>query len=460
MRSPLGTRTRVALAAAAATTLALLAPGNAGAAGGVPNTPTDLYNGLLACSTDASAPVYVAGRGGLELEGIASHTDPTANHLSEEFRYWPTADPAQLGTAVRDWAYPGSEASVEVTGLTDGATYGWQARTVGPDGAASDWSAACYVAVDDTTPAAAPTVSSPNYPQGQTNQPGAPIQIDLGANGVGDVAGYQITWYSTFSVPGASIGEHGIPHFLDPFDGTHGVRAQTVGGTARMTLVPPAGLSGWLTLDVRSMDRAYNASQPTRYTILLKPDAPTVTRLSHATQFGKPTPFRLSPEPGLQAASPVVSYTVTHYGTTVTTTTVPANPNGTAETTVTLDGPSGDKLVVNTTSANGWTSQQTWWDNGYLDSTPTITSPQYPDGGENTGPGTFHFAPKIKGAQIASYTYSFDWGNNPITIPAAAHGEADVIWTPPTSGWYLLIVHATTKDGVALDDTYYSFTVD
>ncbi len=464
VKTILGARTRAALASTVAIGLALLVAAPASAAGGTPTTPTELFNAYQACSTDPGAPVSVAGRGGgLVVEGIPNDTDTSLWNLTEQFQYWPVSDPTQIATSSRSYAMPGNEASANLTPLTDGQTYAWQARTVDPSGAASAWSAACYVADDDTFPATAPTVTSPNYPQGQSDQSGAPIQFVLGAGGVSDVAGFEYSWAGDFPVAGvASIGDHGIPQFQDPYsDPKWFARADTLGGSATATLVPPAGWGGYLTLSVRSLDRAFNSSPTATYNIWLKPNAPTVTQLSHSPQFGKPTAFKLTPDPKFQAASPVVSYTVQHLGQNGSTTTVPASGVGTAEVDVTLDGSYGDTLLVTSTSADGWVSESTWWSNGYLDTSPTVTSNAYAENGSSGGagvPGTFSFTPKVKSADVASYTYSFNWGQG-TTVAAGAHGDAQISWTPSQSGWYDLEVYATTKDGVQLAPYDYYFTV-
>ncbi|MFD8594182.1 hypothetical protein ACFV1L_04195 [Kitasatospora sp. NPDC059646] len=457
MRTSPRAHARVALAAGAGLTLALLVPGAAGAATGTPNVPTDLYNAYQPCATDPNAPLVVAGRGsGVTVEGIPSHTSPSAYYLTEQFRYWPVADPTQIATVERTWSTPGYEATAELPGLVDGSTYAWQARTVDPsNGAASDWTASCYVLADDTFPSQAPTVVSPNYPEDQASQGGAPIHLELGSNGVSDIVGFQYSWDGVFSVSGADIGEHGIPHYNDPFaDPKWAVRADTLGGTASVDLMPRS--PSWIQdLYVRSVDRAMNPSPTYHYRIRIKADAPKITALSNAP-YGKPVTFKFTPDPGVQAASPVVSYSITRFGSQDPVV-LPAESSGVATTTLALAP--GETMMVSSLSANGWTSQRNWW-RDETDSTTTVTSAQFPANTSSAAvPGTFHFAPKTEASQIASYTYAFGWSDQPTTVPAGKHGELDVAWTPPYSGWYYLVVHATTKDGVQLADTYYWFGV-
>jgi hypothetical protein len=458
-RSP-GGRIRAALAGAAAFALALLATGPAHAAGGTPTTPTELFNAYQSCSTDPNAPLYVAGRAGITLEGIGSDSDPSVSRLTVQFRVWPVGNPTQITTAADTWAIPGNEAAVNVSPFSDGQTYAWQAQTVDQDGVTSDWSAPCYIADDDTAPAVAPTVTSSNYPQWQPSQSGAPIHLTLGSNGVGDVAGYEYTWFGDFSVPGATIGAHGIPTWNDPYsDPRYAIRAGSLGGSATVDLVPPTG-GGLYVLTVASLDRALNQSPPTTYWIWIKPNAPQVQQLSNNPVYGKQASFKLTADPGLQAASPVTSFKVTDLSTpSQSTDTVKASSDGTAEYSLPLDGQYGDLLLVSTTSADGWISEQQWWSNGYIDTTPTVTSTVYPENGSGGGagvPGTFTFAPKVKG--VSGYTYTVNDGPA-TTVKADGPAPAQISWTPPASGWYVLTVNATTQNGVALAPYYYFFTV-
>jgi hypothetical protein len=465
MTSSLGTRARAALVSTAAIGLAVLAaaPASAATTSGTPSTPTELFNAYQACSTDASAPLYVAGRDGLIVEGIPNDSATGITDLTVQYQLWPVSDPTQIVTGSDTYAIPGNEASVNIGGgtLTDGQDYAWQARTVDPSGTASSWSAPCYVADDDTAPTVAPTISSVNYPTGQSDQGGAPVKLTLGANGVSDVAGFEYSWNGTLPVPVADIGAHGIPQWQDPYsDPTYWARATTLGGSTTVSLIPPQD-TGYLRLTVISLDRALNQSPETTYDIWLKPDGPTVTQLSHPAVFGKPTAFKLTPNPALEAASPVVSYTVVDMSSQgQTSTTVKACADGSAELTLALKGIYGDMLSVTSTSADGWVSEAGSWNNGSINTAPTVASAVYPENGTGGGTGTagtFTFTPNVKG--VASYTYSFN-GGTPVTVKARADGSAQISWTPSQSGWYDLNVYATTRSGIQLAPYDYYFTVD
>ena len=67
-------------------------------------------------------------------------------------------------------------------------------------------------------------------------------------------------------------------------------------------------------------------------------------------------------------------------------------------------------MTVTSTSADGWVSQNSFW-NYQVDTSPTVSSDVYLENQTSGGagvPGTFTFAPKVKG--ITSYTYAFSDG--------------------------------------------------
>lgn len=462
-----GARPRAVLVLLGALGLSLAgAVSPASAADGTPTTPTHLFNGDQDCSTDADQPTYLWARNNVVVEGVPGTTDATGAtggpRLSVRYQVWPVTDPAQATTLTHDLATAGFEAPSSLPGdmLTDGQTYAWRAQTVAGD-AASDWSAPCYITVDNTSPASTPTVSSPNYPPDRLNQGGDPVQVTFGANGTDDVAGFEYSWTDPLPVPvTAHIGDHGIPVPEDPYaDPKYFTRADALGGSATLSLIPPSGV-GFMTLRVRSLDRAFNPSATTTYTFRVGSTAPTVTPAVPSPGFGEPTVFTFRPDAALQSKSPVVSYSVHLVGGQDgdRTVEVPAAADGTATAELTLDGPYGERLQVSAKSANGWVTDEAWWSTDY-DTTPTVTSDVYPENGSGGGagvPGTFTFAPKVKG--VTGYTYSFN-GEPETTVAAGADGTASVDWTPDSSGSYDLQICATTASGSQLAVYYYSFAV-
>ncbi|MFE7931548.1 hypothetical protein ACFU6S_23035 [Streptomyces sp. NPDC057456] len=459
----LGARPRAVLASLGALGLALAAAASpASAAGGTPTTPTQLFDGYRHCSTDADRPSYRWAGEGLVVEGMPDTTDTTGNSpVGVRYQTWPVNDPTRITTVTRDHATPGFEAPATLPGsaLADGQTYAWQAQTVVGD-AVSDWSAPCYVTIDNTRPANAPTITSPNYPPDVWNKGGEPVEFTLSAGGADDVEGFEFTWQQDLPVIGTSIGDYGVPQPVDPYSYTsYRKRADALGGSATLSLVPPSG-SGPMTLWVRSLDRAYNTSAITRYSFLVSSAAPTVTPAVPKPEFGEPTGFTLRPDPELQAKSPIVSYSVqTLGGQNNRTFEVAAGADGTATVELVLDGVYGENLQVTSKSANGWVSSAAWWSSSY-DTTPTVASDAYPENGSSGGvgvPGTFTFTPKVK--DVESYTYTFNNGDPEVTVPADTDHTASVDWTPASDGWYDLTVYATTRSGIQLAPYDYFFTV-
>lgn len=458
-----GARPRTVLASVGTLGLALAAAVSpASAADGIPITPTQLFNGYRHCSTDADHPSYQGAGDGLVVEGVPGVTDSAVSRLvGVRYELWPVTDPTRITTVTRDRSTPGFEAPATIasSALADGQTYAWRARTT-VDEAASDWSAACYVTIDDVRPAHAPTVTSPNYPPDGWTEGGEPVQFRIGSNGVDDVEGFEFTWHRDLPVIGTAIGDHGVPQPVDPYSDTrYFIRADALGGSAALTLIPPSG-SGVMTLSVRSLDRAYHGSAVTDYTFRVSSPAPTITPAVPDPEFGEPTGFTLRPDPALQAKSPIVGYSVeTVGGRSDRTFDVAAEADGTAAVELTLDGIYGENVQVTSRSANGWVSAAASWGTTY-DTTPTVVSTAYPENGSSGGgsvTGTFTFAPKVK--DVVSYTYTFNDGGPEVTVPADADHTASVDWAPAAEGWYDLTVYATTRSGIQLAPYDYYFTV-
>ncbi|NEY31417.1 hypothetical protein GTU99_04230 [Streptomyces sp. PRKS01-65] len=463
MTTSFGARPRAVLASLGTLGLVLAAAASpASAADGTPTTPTHLFNGYQHCSTDPDRPSYRWARDGLRVEGIPGVTDDTGYpRVSVRYQAWPVTDPTRITTVTRDYATPGREApaTLPADALADGETYAWQARTVVGD-AVSDWSAPCYVTIDNTRPASAPTITSPNYPPGVWNEGGEPVEFTLSAGGADDVEGFQFAWQQGLPVIGTSIGDNGVPQPVDPYaDTEYFKRAEALGGSATLRLVPPGG-SGPKTLWVRSLDRAHNGSEIARYDFNVGSTAPTITPAVPEPEFGEPTGFTFHPDPELQAKSPVVRYSVQITGGRQDRTLdVAAGADGTATVELAMDGIYGQYLRVSSESANGWISDEAWWQVSY-DTTPTVASDTYPENGSGGGvgvPGTFTFTPKVK--DVVSYTYTFGNGDPAVTVPADADHTASIEWTPAADGWYGLTVYATTRSGVDLAPYDYYFAV-
>lgn len=465
MKKSLGARACVALTSLGALALATVVAGPAAAAA-APTTPTELFNAYTYCSTDPGAPTYVSSLGGLTVEGIAQDPADDPGFFTMQFQVYPVGDPSQVTTASNTFAWSGHEigATVPQADLLDGQVYAWQAQAVG-SGGGSGWSAPCYVAIDNTRPSAVPTVTSANYPSGVRNQAGTPIQVTFGANGVDDVAGYAFSWNGYPGVIGVSdIGPNGVPQPENPWTAQPGtvfgkssgsVQAPSVGGSVTVDLIPPQD-SGFLELTVESVDRTYQPSGTTQFDIFEKPDAPTITLQGDKPKFGVQTPYLLTPDPGIEAASPVTSYRVVDFEDTGQhIVTIPADASGDATLHLTDTSQYGIAFMVQSVSADGWVSMSQF---SSYDTFPLISSDTYPEwtsGGGVGVPGTFTFSSPVKG--IASFSYTIDGG--PATTVHAANGKAQITFTPTDSTWHDIEVTPIAKDGTQLYPNDYYFGV-
>jgi hypothetical protein len=449
-RTP-GRRVRVGLASLAAIGLAVAAASPALADTATPITPTQLITAGQACVTDQSAAQYFNTNDGLEIEAAAGLSDGNPVPVSTEYQLWPVSDPADVSSwslaSVPDYDNPFIVPSGD---FTDGQTYAWDAASAA-DGETSAFSTPCYLIVDDTYPANPPTVTSSNYSSTGENQGGAPVQVTFSANGVSDVAGYAFNWVGT-----ASGQEYTTPSDPDT-DVAGAVRASTVGGSVTLNLIPPS--AEWpLSLSVISLDRAGNPSPPTTYSFSVDGDAPTVALHGKLPTYGAANVYDLTPNAALEAQSPVVSYNVQVVGDPngQQNYTVAANADGTATTQITLDSNYGEWVQVSSVSADGWTSALGDYQ---IVTTPTVSSDVYTENGTSGGvgvAGTFTFAPPVK--DVASYSYSFDYGTTQTIVPAH-HGKAQLSWTPTASGSYDIEVYAILKDGTELYPYDYFFNV-
>nr|BFE64221.1 hypothetical protein GCM10020063_087470 [Dactylosporangium thailandense] len=312
-----------------------------------PAAPAPMFNALRPCATGAPYP-YLSGLTP-ELAAQAHDADQDDVQLTGEFAIWPVDHPDQRTTVTQQYMPNGHVGGVTPpTGaLADNTTYAWQVRTNdGTDN--SPWSQTCYFTTDAAAPDNAPEVTSPNYPSHTSRYPGGdPIVYNLSPNGADDVYGYQYSWNGVFSGFGANIGPNGVPEWIDPFSIPGVVHADQTGG-ATLTLSPPT--SGFVTLSVRSFDRAFNLSPITSYRVIIASTAPTVTAAA-APVVG--VPFRVDFTPGPNTGT-VTDYVYTVNGGAEQT--IAAAPDGTAFIEVTADRPGAFQVDVSSRSANGWVS--------------------------------------------------------------------------------------------------------
>jgi hypothetical protein len=414
-----------------------------------PATPTDLYADYLSCERTPEKASYL-GDPSPTLVAKLSDADPGDVLLTGDFAIWPADHPDQRFEFRQHYLLNGRFGGGPVPErLADGVTYGWQVRA--DDGTdTSAWSKTCCFTVDVTQPAA-PVVTSSNYPPNVLNPGGVPVDFTFTPNGSTDVIGYQFSWNNG----GGNVilwghGPDGTPIPPNPFADTQTTVKAKRNGTVTVSLIPPP--TGFDTIYVQSIDHAFNTSPITQYAFYFADTAPTITPLS-TSQFDTPVTLKLAPNP---AVGKVLSYTVEDNGGTPQT--IAAGTDGTATVTVTLNAIYGNDITVASNSANGWVSSDADF-RQYFDTTPTVTSADYPEGATSGGvgiPGTFNFAESIP--HTASFTYQFD-GEPAVTIPAATDGTAQVTWAPTFSGFHVLNVYGTTADGINMQPYYFIFFV-
>ncbi|MBO3747216.1 LamG domain-containing protein [Streptosporangiaceae bacterium NEAU-GS5] len=219
----------------------------------VPNAPSAPMVEGHGCFTGSSRPFI----GTTTPKMTVNVSDPDAGTLLDTSFTWAPIDPptAAGGTVTQTAVATGSTALVTVPAgkLLDGATYSFRARATDRVDV-SAWSAQCEFTVDSTRPAQPPTVGSTDYPPDGEFHGGAgqTAPFTFGANGVGDVTAYRYGW-------------------ADP--PTTQVAAGSPGGAVTIAATPQS--SGLNTLYVRSVDRAGNLSDLTRYVFLAgSPDGP------------------------------------------------------------------------------------------------------------------------------------------------------------------------------------------
>ncbi|WP_441249016.1 hypothetical protein [Kitasatospora sp. McL0602] len=417
-----------------------------------PGVPTKTFTAPYACSTKGPYP-YVSSLSPSLMAML--HDLDGGTDLKGNFAVWPVDNRDQRKEFTADMPEGRAAAATVPPGiLADGGTYGWQVQ--GDDGTdQSAWSQPCYFHVDATRPTAATVVTSSNYPADQTAPAGVPAEFTFGAGGVADVAGYQYSWTQDMPVDGWSAGPDGTPQWTDPYNLPGHVRASRLGGTAKVTLTPPD--AGPQRLFVRSLDRAGNPSDVTMYQFYVPSTMPAVAGAPDNVRLGVPFTLQLAPN---AAVAPVDSYTVQVNHDAVRT--VPANADGRASLPVTLTNTGGNTITVRSHSTNGWVSS-TNEVHVNVDTTPTISSDVYQEETEtpvNSGgvgvSGVFTFAPKV--ANVASYTYSFDYSRE-TTVRAGADGTAQISWAPSESGQHTLYAYATDAAGRVFDTYYYYFDV-
>ncbi|MGY0233186.1 hypothetical protein [Longispora urticae] len=415
---------------------------------------THLFNGGRPCADKAPFPV-LGGFAGM-LQAVGKDAD-AQDYLRHEFAVWPADDPAARTVATADYGRSGWVNTVNLAEgvLVSGRTYSWQVR-VGDGQDTSAWSRTCTFAFDNVAPPA-PTLTS-SYPTGgeEGPPPGVPGVFTFSGGGNPDVAGFEYTWGSVFSVPGCSVsGDAGqLECAADPLAGHQIVRATTPGGTAAVTLSPPD--SGPQRLMVRSVDRAGNrSSEHATFEVWMPWTDPQVTATG-TPEWGEQVTLRFAPGAGVTGVTSY-EYQINSGESRQAT----AGADGTATITFLAENSNGYSVRVRSHSSNGFVSTEANWSH-YFYPWPGVRSDIYgqwePAGGVGVA-GTFTFSRPPGWTTVHEYRYSFNGGPE-LTVAAGPDGRASVTWTPTESGGAYLDVYAFRPDGSQSDyGNFYEFTV-
>lgn len=396
-----------------------------------PPVPTDPVTARdRGCATSAPGPTLPLGDVGVS----AKVTDPDINGtgggdpVTGTFAVWPVDDPA---ARTEQTGHPGLEDRAGVGFPADrfehGRGYAWAVRA--SDGAeVSAWSQPCYFTKDNERPAQPPTVSSTDYPDDNNwhSGTGIPGEFTFGPNGVTDIGGY------SYSLVGGSVGTY---------------VAAGPDGTATVTVTPQD--DGPNRLYVSSTDSAGNRSDQTVYTFRVTDSGPIVE--GGITGVGVPSTLTFRPR-----LDGVVQYRYQFNGEPEQT--VAAQPDGTAQVTVTLLTGGLRQLTVTSRTAAGLEAATVTSFN--LRTDPLVSSVEYPEQQSSGGigvPGTFTLGPRMP--NVVSYLYSFAIVGPEQSVAADATGQATFTWTPTTAGSHQLRVRSVSADGTRSPFYTYRFTV-
>lgn len=418
-----------------------------------------LYNGGSPCTR--LRPYPRIGSPADTLQALGTDGDEMDKFgLTMEAALWPAGDPASRTVFTREHGTSGRVNTVSLPAgtLTDGASYGWQARiSDGTD--TSSWSKECYFTYDESRPSA-PTISSSNYPASgsATWAPvGVPGKFTFSGNGDPDVAGFQYSW-NDLGGNGCSYGDLGQLVCKNPLDAPGTIKPKAPGGSATVTLSPAD--DGPRRLTVRSIDTAGNVSSSVVYEVRVPTSDPQIVVQSGKPRWGEEVLLKFTPAEGVTG---VREYEIVLDGQQPETR--EADENGTAYFSFTAGRPEGHNLRVRSRSENGFVSSDAFWST-YFEQWPGVTSDiyVYPEDGHAVGgvgvQGTFTFSPPPGWTDTVAYRYSFNvFGKDVTEVAAGAGGSATITWAPTASGRTTMTVYAVRADGSKSRSNSYSFYV-
>jgi hypothetical protein len=370
------------------------------------------------CGTAANPTLVMANQ--QTVRAIVTDADPQDPPLNGQFASWPVNQPERRKEYFGA-GYNGGLIKGTIDSYPHGTAVAYAAR--GYDGHDySGWTAPCFLLVDGVAPAAAPTVTSADYPQGvPSGGPGIPGTFVLDAQGDPDVTRYavrdiwEVRWMVDAPAPGA----------------------------AANFVYTPRGAGFYNGLFVSSVDAAGNYGPETRYNFEVRSTAPGVD--VEMNGLGLPSVLSFS--------SPVAG--VTHYTYRFDDgpeTTVQAQAGvATAEHTFTVAGL--PRLTVTSYTATGPLGTSVI--SVQVNDRPKVTSDGYDGTWHNArvgSPLTFTMRPRSQG--VVGYQYQLNWDQEVTEVTADAQGVAVFSWTPAEGGLWQSMFRAIHADGSYSDWNY------
>jgi hypothetical protein len=252
-----------------AMTAAAVAPVAAHAATTLP-VPTSLGTSPAPVPGDACGATQPYGYvGATSISFAATVADPSISSVSVEFSV--VADDGSGSYDVTAGGTGGDPIQLNLpsSDFHDSTSYSWRARATDGAGDFSDWSTGCHFVVDQTPPPN-PGITSTDFPASGSGQTAPPIRTTG-----------TFTFHANDAVPGDAVRfEYDLDSELYSVNPSVPPGGLTAGsgwvpvnsdGTGTLT-VTPTSWSNWI--DVRTVDRAGNRSQPVRYTFPLTSTGP------------------------------------------------------------------------------------------------------------------------------------------------------------------------------------------
>lgn len=396
---------------------------------GAPAVPGKLSVSGIAC-TDGTPWI---GTTTPELRAEINDADYPGNpfeRLTATFAYWPVDRPSERVEWTSSETSTGTLLRYTVpTALAQNVPYAFAVRATDRAGATSAWSPECKFAIDTTRPGI-PSITSADYPTtGWNGGPGIPGSFTFKV-APGDTDVTQFRW-GVFGVL------ENVPVGPD--------------GTVTVRYTPTS--DGPLTMSLASYDRALNRSDTVNYTFRVKTTQPQIDDQNPDGAIFQPRTIVLSP-----AMDDVVEYT--WWLNDGPHTTVPAGADGKATIVVSPNLAGTNHLYVTSRTSTDLPSGKADY-YMYVATSPTLTSPDFPDGENSEGPlvgkqVTLTFHPGMPG--VTEYVWKINRHEEQV-VQADADGTATVTWTERDYTYLNIELTSRTADGFESTPNSYFLTL-